>query len=316
MSRLLFTLLITVATGFTQPQQPPTEKRGFKLRVERSMPRPHPEPQEGDKFQLDPATGDLLIEFKRPDGTLANGRIEVATNVKPEVSATWELVGNRLVRYSYELTNGQGAGQNIILFAVAMNSPELISNIQAPPNWRASGPSLENWGTLSRYNWWITDYTPAGGLRPGSHSGSFSFESQHLPGLTHLYVQGRVATELPMSLEGVMSEWLHEQVFQKTRFENNTVKPLTIGPVIPIGPDVQVDEVIGGIRGQLMSVAGRRDFRDLEPALTNLVNVFSSGDRGAILNLRAVVARMGTTPLQKAFFSAMVFDLDYASKMQ
>ena len=61
MNRLLFTLLIAAIAGFAQSPQVPAEKPGFKLRVERSMPRPHPEPQEGDKFQLDPATGDLLI---------------------------------------------------------------------------------------------------------------------------------------------------------------------------------------------------------------------------------------------------------------
>jgi len=314
MNRLLFTVLIATIAGFTQPQQGPAEKQGLKLRVVRIIPPPPPAPKEGDKFELDPATGDLLIEFTRPDGTLAAGRIEVATNVKPVVNAVWELRPNGLVRYAYEVANEQGAGQNIRTFAVAMSDPESISNIQSPPNWRTTGPSLEEWGTPSRYNWDL--YYNQEGVRPGSRSGSFSFESPHLPGLIHLYLRGNLGPELPMSLEGVMSEWLREQMFQKTRFENNTVKPRTIGPVIPIGPDVKVDEVIGGIRGQLMSVLGRHEFRDLEPQLTNLVSVFSDGDRATVLSLRPTIARMGTTPLQKAFFSAMAFDLDYVLKMQ
>jgi hypothetical protein len=314
MNRLFFTLLIT-GVGLAQPQQAPTEKQGLKLRVVRVMPRPYPKPEEGDKFQLDPATGDLLIEFKRPDGTLETGRIEVATKVRPEVNATWEIVGNSLVRYAYYLSNGQGAEQNIELFAVAMSSPELISNVQAPPGWRATGPSLATWGTPSRYNWDPTNYFESGGLHPGSRTGPYSFENPHLPGLTHLYVQGFVETDVPASLQ-FMSEWLHEQGFQKTRFENNSVKPPTIGPVIPIGPHVQADEVISGIRSQLLSVLGQRQFRDIEPQLTNLVNLFSSGDRTTIVSLRPTIALMGTTPLQKAFFSAIAFDLDYVSKMQ
>jgi len=313
MYRLLLTLSITVMAGFTQSQQAPTEKPPLKIRVERVNPRAPLAPEEGDKFEVDPATGDVLIEFKRPDGTLTNGRIEVATNVKPEVDARWELVGSGLVRYSYVLTNHHGAEQHVKTFAVAMASPRLISKIETPPGWRASGVSLAEWGAPSRYNWHSGYYQE--GVRPGSQAGPFAFDSPHLPGLTHVYAASRVGAELPASLKG-MSEWLDEQVYQKIRYENNTVQPPTIGPVIPIGPNVQAEQVIDGIRSQLMSVVGRRDFREWEPQLTDLMNVVSSGNLTAVLNLRPALAQMGTTALQKAFFGAMAFDLDCLSKMQ
>lgn len=308
MNRIFGFVLITCIAAFGQEQE---KKPRIEFKVRRVDPGPRVKnPAPGDKIEIDAATGDLIVEHRGRDARLKQQQIQLGTKVRPDVAVNFEMTQPGFVRYSYTLTNGSGAGQGIGLFAVAMNNPDLLLNIEAPPNWRASGPSLAGWGTPSRYNWWSQD--PMGLLPPATIAG-FSFLAPALPGLTILYTQGAGPTMVPGIEE--MSPWLEEEIHRATRLENNSVRPHTIGPKIPLGAQIRAETIINGVRSELMLAINVPGIGDRNPELINLATTLESADRTKALSLQPTFLQIGSSPLEKAFFSAMAFNLGYAASL-
>lgn len=310
MKRLLaICLLATVAMA--QGQQPPKK---FEFKVEKVNPRPPAEPQEGDKFEIDPSTGDLLIEYKDRSGKVAKVRIEKATKVKPEVTVSYQMVQPDLVRYTYTLENKPGAKQDIEMFAIATDSPGMLKNATAPIGWWVLGPSRPGSGNPSGYAWAAQLDAVREGLRPGKGRVSFSFDAPALPGLGAVYVRGLERIQF-IDIDS-MSEWLSDRIFEARRFENNCVRPKTVGPKIGIQPQLPAEAILTAIGSELMAAMTDPEFEDLRTEILELRSSHFWNDVGRVGELRSAVSVKGRTSLQRQFFQAIAFGLDHVSSMR
>jgi hypothetical protein len=305
-------MLVTLSR--TQPRQKP--KTETKITVAPgALPN---ERQPGDEFLVDVTNGDIVMASRKPDGTVRKLIVPLSTKVKPDVTATVESLGPYSVRYRYILQNGPGAVQPVMLFAVGMPNPSQITNVQAAPGWQVGGispgpgappPPPGRGPNPPRQNWW-----PLGssGLAPGGSVAGFSFDAPALPGLTRTYIQGPYMGTVREAYE--LSEWVRNQYSRALELQNNSVQPLTIGPRIQIGPQVSAQEIIRGIQGELASALNVPEIAQNNPGLANIVRAFETADKASALSHRPAFARMGATPLERMFFSAIVFDLEYLER--
>ncbi len=303
----LLTIFIFATVAMAQGQQPPKK---FEFKVEKVNPRPPAEPEEGDKFEIDPSTGDLLIEYKDRSGKVAKVRIEKATKVKPELTVSYQMVGPDLVRYTYTLENKPGARQDIEMFAIATDNPGMLKNATTPMGWWILGPSLPGSGNPG-YAWAAQLDAVREGLRPGKSRVSFSFDAPALPGLGAVYVRGLVPIQI-IDIDS-MSEWLSDRIYEARRFENNSVRPKTVGPKIGIQPQLPSESILTAIGSELMAAMTDPEFEDVRAEILELRSSQFWNDVGRVGELRSAVSVKGRTPLQRQFFQAIAFGLDHVA---
>ncbi|MBM3788962.1 MAG: hypothetical protein FJW35_01275 [Acidobacteria bacterium] len=304
----LLTICLLATVAMAQGQQPPKK---FEFKVEKVNPRPPAEPEEGDKFEIDPSTGDLLIEYKDRNGKAAKVRIEKATKVKPEVTVSYQMVGPDLVRYKYTLENKPGAKQDIEMFSIATDNPGMLTNITTPIGWWASGPGRSGPGNPSRYNWWARVDTVREGLSTGKSAISFSFDAPALPGLGAVYVRGLEPIQF-IEIDSI-SEWLSDRIYEARRFENNVVRPKTVGPRIGIQSQLPAEATLAAIGAELMAAMTDPEFEDIRAEILELRGSHFWNDVGRVGELRSAVSVKGRTPLQRQFFQAIAFGLDHVA---
>ena len=317
-TKLILCLILAAGTLVTLSRTQPAQKPRTETKI---MVAPWPSPNErqpGDNFLIDVTNGDIVMASRKPDGTIRNLIVPLSTKVKPDVTASVESVGPYSVRYRYTLQNGPGAKQPIELFAVGMPNPSQITNVQAAPGWRVGGispgpgappPPPGRRPNPPRQNWW-----PLGssGLAPGEGVTGFSFDAPALPGLTQTYIQGTYKGTVREAYE--LSEWVREQYFKAVEIQNNSVKPLTTGPTIPLGPQVSAQDIIRGIQRELANALNVPEIAHNNPAIANVAKAFETADKAAALSHRPMFAGMGSTPLERAFYSAIAFNLEYLER--
>ncbi|HEU0139007.1 MAG TPA: hypothetical protein VFQ79_04830 [Bryobacteraceae bacterium] len=155
---------------------------------------------------------------------------------------------------------------------------------------------------MARFNWWAkTD------LLPGSTAEFFVFETASLPGLTTAYVQSGVVPEAPLNIPAGAAEALLEA----TKLENNSVRPLTIGPKIALSSEAQRRGVMRALAEEMRFAAAFSEFREIQKVLLDLAQRTESGETG----LDKAFSSAGASALQRAFSQAMQVSLQYAYQL-
>ncbi len=283
----------------------------------RASPPPPLEPQPGDAIRVDEATRELVLEWVAPSGEAMQARVARPARVDPVIGTDTEWLPSGLIRYTYTVTNGPRAQQNIHLFAVGMERPDLVQNPEAPPSWRCGGPSrgdLER-GFPPRYNWWSRDRLPD--LAPGVKSGPFRFEAASLPGLELAYVTGvmRAGEGAVHPDKWGISPWLRDQLEKAHSLIQQTVQRPVVSPKIPVPPAGATGQFAAAIADEMLAASRLPEFQDQSQALEKLADQVRGGQVAAA-PLHADVQKMGTSPEQRSFFKAMAFNLEYLGRMR
>ena len=258
-------------------------------------------------MQLMIDSGELVVTLKAgPDGQPFVQRFRLADQVAPEVWVAVEPVQNGRFRYLYSLSNRLGARDSILLFAVDIKRPEQLNNVSQPPTFRQG--SVGDWGTtISKLNWWARD---EGLLAPGFGAGPFVSDSTLLPGLVTTYIRSDVMPDAARFDLELLADG-HRQAFLKALgLENNSARRVTLGPKIATAPEVPAAEIMKAVSSELRLAAGLPEFQDLQQVLLDLAGRVDAGERSSQL-----FTGLGKTLLQQAFFQAMQWAVEHATRL-
>ena len=294
-----------VPVGGIHAQQEP-EKKKLRAIIEplRTGGREGARPRAGDRITLDRVTGDWIVEYEAANGSIKRlPPVEPPNKIKPRVTTTYESIGAGLVRYHYTLYNGAGAKQGIKMFALGTAPTIEIRDIKTPVGWLDTGRG----GVVGRQHWFTRDERDD--LQAGQEAtGEFSFVSPALPGSAVAFLAGRPLTGDVPKEDSValaqMSEWLLQEYRRLTRWHNNLVRPRTIVPKIPV-QGLAAQALIAQLYNELVQMG-------VDPIITQgFQDASRRNDRSATVSYRSVFANMGRTQIEREFFNAMTFNLDY-----
>jgi hypothetical protein len=267
------------------------------------------QPRPGDSLRIGPV-GEILLEWKTDTGQIAQRRIPRRNRVIPSVGTVVELLGGGRSRYSYTVTNGPSARQNIVLFTLGVSRPDLTVQSSDPLNWYHLGtrPDLPRWfmGSTSR----------EGDILPGQSKGPFVIEAPLLPGLMEGFFEGYLS-EQEASVDADtwdLSPWLLDQLNEALRFENNSVRLTIVGPKIVLAATLDRDHLADTIAGELLAAARSAEFEFYRPLLESVSASLKSTRRANPSSLKKP-STSNLPPLQQSFFSAMEVNLRYLEKM-
>ncbi len=302
---LAATSLYSFTNGHTNTKKA-RQKANIKLMIIGTEPAQSPQPNPGEKFMIDSETGDLLIDYVTSSGLLQHIRIELANKAKPLVSVNYEMMPSGVVRYSYFVANDISAKQAIRMFSLPMVDPGSLSNVLTSPQWHASAGQRAAKGMPKVFSWWASEGSKA--WAPGGALNSpITFDAAALPGLKIAYVVG--LTEPPAIAEG-MSDWLIGQIGEAARLPNNCVQIYVVGPKIEISPNMERLNIVASVAAELTEVAQTTGFADLSIQMNSLADELKNGSPDNALSIKQRLSLMGNKPYQRAFFEAMVFDLN------
>ena len=308
---VLFALTVPLAAQDQGPPQKPPEQRRLIYIPLGTRPAKPLAPEPGDEFSVDSVRREIVIGRSNAAGVLTHHRVPLLTNVDPQITSEIEAQGDS-VRYTYGLTNGTAAKQAIELLAIGSHKPELLTDVETPPSFRASVPSLASWGTPPRYNWHARYLEE---LPPGKSAGPFGFTAPLLPGLERAYVSSRQGLEPLLDRSAVtLSPWLSQKLEEAWKLENNTVQPWVIGPKIDIPAPGQAAQLIGAIRQEFVEAASLPEFASERARLTALAERLS-GAAPETAAVESAIKDAGTTPLQRAFYEAMSVNLAWLRRL-
>ena len=310
LSSALCAVVLPLAAQDKSPAQGATEQPRITYKALGVRPAPPPAPEPGDDFFVDAVEKQIVIGTKDASGAAVQYRIPLLTNVDPQVASSAELDGDK-VKYSYMLTNGPNAKQAIHLFAVAMQKPEVLTDVVTPASFRQGGASLASWGTPPRCNWW-TNYLED--LQLGQSAGPFGFRAPLLPGLSRAYVQANQGE--PVGTDRMhLSMWLVQKFDEAWSFANNTVQPVIIGPKIEIPAYGQASQVIYAVRQEFVEAASLPEFASERARLTALAEQLTGTAPAVVVAVQSAIKDAGSTALQRSFYQAMAINLAYLGRL-
>lgn len=194
------------------------------------------------------ADGDWKTTVRRSDGAEHDFVVVPSSKVDPKVTTQVSISrtgsGFRIV-YSYELTNGSGAKQELARLFVGTVQPVAVS--QLPQGWSELTPQTP--GSLALHGPLSDSGIPAG-LSSGQHA-RFSFAASALPGVVTVRAGGNTvgAIQVPPGLTAKQREDL-EVLAGKP--DMTTVNVPAIGPAIAVGvsePELTFEVVLTRVRG-------------------------------------------------------------------
>ncbi len=310
LSVALCAVVLSLSAQDKTPAQGATEQPRITFKALGARPAPPATPEPGDDFFLDTVQKQIVIGTKDASGAAVQYRVPLLTNLDPQIASSVELDGDK-VKYSYMLTNGPNAKQSINLFAVAMQKPEVLTDIVTPVSFRQGAASMAGWGTPPRYNWW-SNYLED--LKPGQSAGPFWFRVPLLPGLSRAYVQAYPGDDAIVPNSMHMSMWLVQKFEAAWSFENNSVQPVIIGPKIEIPAYGQASQLIYAVRQELVQAASLPEFASERARLTALAEQLA-GTAPAGATVQSAIKGSGSTALQRSFYQAMAINLAYLGRL-
>jgi hypothetical protein len=291
----------------TSKPKAPAKPHRLELRMFGVQGRPEPQPQPHDRFEIDRQAGEMRIQSADSEGHVRSYTIQLANQVKAQVATAVMPRGDGKYLYTYHLTNEAGARHSILVFAVGMADPDLVTQPDAPAHWRPDGASLAEWGTPARYNFSafsLKDSTPRP-LAAGMGAGPFSLVSPRLPGLTTAYLRSQEALSLPERLRA--SDWIHKRVDEETTGENGRARVLIVGPKLPVA--ASAEDGLAAIQKEMEAAAERPEFAEIRAGLLEYAASF--GKPGQVRPPKP------KTQLQRDFLAAMALNLAvYAGRKQ
>jgi hypothetical protein len=308
--------LAAFVTAESQTQKSPaavsSPQRRIVVRPGAVTPRPPAQPAAGDTFRIDPVEKHIVIEREQAVGGFVQYRIPLNTDVVPEISSEFELAGEA-TRYSYVLANSRVAKQSIELFAVGTPRPDMITELQSPADFRSGEPSLAEWGTPPRLNFW-SHYSMS--LAPGRTTGPFRFVTTLLPGLVKAYVLGYPNREAVPSMKDMrLSLWLVGKLEEALKFENSTVQPVIVGPKFERPATGEAARFADAMRQECLEAAQLSEFGSEQLRLKWLAAQLADSTQSP-QKLKAALQDAGSTPLQKSFYQAMALNLTVLGSVQ
>ncbi len=142
---------------------------------------------EGSVVQ-DSSTGDYIVSYPAPDGTLTTMRFIPATKVEPSVRSSFKLdEAKTAVVYRYSITNGRDSKQNLVTAILSASGAD-DATLATPANWDGSVVATDDGGVLIGWSYWGEE--DLGGLKPGSTLNGFRFDSRYLPGVGIIKFRG------------------------------------------------------------------------------------------------------------------------------
>jgi hypothetical protein len=284
--------------GQAAPSAPPPKPFRMEIRpLEVKGPKP-PEPKPADWFEIDRAAGLVRFRSECVDGRIRTFETTLSSLIEPQAVSEAALLADGSVQYRYQISNSSGARQDIIMFAMGMEKPELVRTANAPELWKPGSVSPRAWKMLPTYNWYVKD-SMMWSLAPGKSAGPFALVSSDLPGLTDAYFRSSHYMEYPPQFY-LVSPWISKK-FHELLENEYYVRIVVVGP--KIRPAEKREELLAAIRKELQSAAEAAEFASLRDDLL----AFSAkiGTAGAGM----VTLPQGKTPLQREFLSAMAINL-------
>lgn len=185
----------------------------------------------------DASTDEIVISYPvdraLPNGARVTYRYRPQNQVAPKIRATVTRQSDGTYRYSYVISNGSGARQNIENWSLIGPGPA-SDILQEHPRWgqvrlngsvvaQAALPGTPGGELLD----WSSHVTPQGlAIRPGQSEPGFIVTSSYRPGFTTAYIQGGQ----PLSTNGDLPLEVADQLSPlMTMAENNRIV-LTLGP--------------------------------------------------------------------------------------
>ncbi len=284
--------------GQTVPRAEPSKVRRVEMRpLEVREPRT-PEPQPEERFEIDRTAGVVRLHAVCADGFIRSFEATLSSQIAPQVVSEQAWATDGSVHYRYSLTNGSGARQSIIMFAVGMERPSSAQFTSIPERWRP-GNVAERAGKLPPGQiWWAKDYATSA-VAPAKTAGPFVIVSSDLPGLTEAYFRSDQPMTYPPEFH-LASPWASMK-FHEVLENEYYVKVWTMGPKIPRSQQRQ--ELLAAIREEFQNAAQMAEFASMRKEL------LAVSENLAGPNERAVVMPQGQTPLQREFLSAMAINI-------
>ena len=216
------------------------------------------------------ANGDYIITFRSESGQMIQWLWEPATKIDPMVSSKFRRRSKpESLVYSYKITNGKKSAQDLgVIRFVASNT---ISSTQVvPTGW--DGLMKQDWGRSSGVivAW---SFDTDGGLKPGSHQGDFSFESNDLPGVGRMELIGVAPVPSIQQIlpDGPLSEDMSELSPVRQQFTdleaNEFVPRNTAIPKIPVSTPYDGAAVLDALRAHITKDIA--DLKLIEPTLAS-----------------------------------------------
>jgi hypothetical protein len=290
-------------------QQPPVQRR-LEIRVGEIRVNPPPGPEPGDVIRIDD-NGDVIIEHVKPTVGVQRYRIPRRNKVAPEIVTDLEFVGRDRVRYTYQISNGPSARQDVITVGIGVSKAHTTAIQTGPAGWRRLGVSS---GPPVRYVWHSFERTTD--IAPGRGTGPFVLDVPMLPGLTKAYLEGYM---LPG--EGVLdtrnwrlSPWLYNKLEEALSFENYAVQPVIVGAKLDIAAMQKAEHLAEAIGEELLAASRLSEFQEHQTYLETTGSYVKTAGKAAA-GVRGTLSQLGSTRLQKSFFRAMAMNLEYLEKL-
>jgi hypothetical protein len=261
------------------------------------LPLEEPRPAAGDQFEIDPLTGDIIIQYQDESGNTIRRAIDRGMKIKPAISVQYRLGPAGLIKYSVTIQNKESAKQDIQMIAIPLTDFTLLSNEVMPMDWKAY--NNPDW----RWHIW-----PHARLK-GGRNATVEFEASLLPSLITAFVAGQ-PDDLEYNLE-VLSEWLRTKVEEATTLRNHMIILSIVGPKLKVGTQTGRAEVISMVKDEIIQASTLPEF---SAYTSNMAAANQSLQSLKVSDAKKMLSNLGQTIFQKNFFEAICFDLDYIER--
>jgi hypothetical protein len=291
-SILILSLCLAQCSGYAQ-----APKIGFAGGY--VLPLEVPRPAVGDQFDIDPLTGDLIIQYQDESGNTIRRTIDRGMKIKPAISVQYRLGSAGLIKYSVTIQNKESAKQDIQMIAIPLADFPLLSNEVMPADWKAYNNS--DW----RWHMWVAHARLKGGRNT-----TIEFEAPILPSLITAFIAGQ-PDDLEYNLDS-LSEWLRTKVEEATTLQNSMIILPIIGPKLKVGTQANRAEVISMVKDELMQASTLPEFNIYT---NNMAAANQALQSSKVPDAKKMLANLGQTTFQKNFFEAVCFNLDFIEKL-
>lgn len=268
-------------------------------------------PREGDLAYYDTETGDLILEYNNKQGTIEKYRIVKSDKIEPIISVKYQHINDGIFTYYYTLENGVTAKQHLCTFSIYLKHTNMINAVNSK-EWLGSftGRNPDD----KRYSWIFLspDYNEVKGILPGKKSSEdLCLKAPLLPGISKAILRG--FTPASKYLEDA-SQWIRDKQYEALKLENTSYFTYTIAPKIILSEGKE--EILRSVVQEIYIAKALKEFESMAKEIEGILYVFSTRDQKRILELKNILPNLGSTPLQKDFFNAIAFDLNYAEQLK
>lgn len=181
---------------------------------------------------LNPQTGDYTVTYKQDD-MFYEVVFVPATKINPVLKSKFKMTKDGSVTsYNYSLKNETKSVQPIHALRTEITNIN-ANSLMSPEGWRGNVvPNLQRTGLPVRLNWSYLANQVAGGLPPGKKQNGFRLDSNDLPGITIMRIEGAAPTTLWLGSVPDVDTPVGAQILQLT--SNNYVPRPVAVPLIPV----------------------------------------------------------------------------------